>query len=115
MKKHQKTVTSCGELTRNWSIRQFPGVVEMLYILTGFQVTDTCIFLKIMYCTFQMCTFPYVNLAPQKKLTTKFELKKIIGLNVTLTKECVSQVKNKSHYFQKKNSKYFTMMRCVYC
>ena len=49
---------------------------------------------------------PYVNLAKKKKkkLTTKFELKNKIGLNVTLTKECVSQVKNKSHYFQKKKN-----------
>lgn len=46
-----------------------------------------------------MCTFPYVNLAQKKKLTTKFELKKIIGLNVTLTKECVSKVKNKITLF----------------
>lgn len=40
MENIRKTVTSCRELTRNWSIREFPGVVEMLYILTGFQVTQ---------------------------------------------------------------------------
>lgn len=58
----------------------------------------------------------YVNLAKKKKIENKiWTKKKKIGLNVTLTKECVSQVKNKSHYFQKKNIKYFTMMRCVYC
>ena len=44
----------------------------------------------------------YVNLAKKKKDNKIWTKKKKIGLNVTLTKECVSQVKNKSHYFQKK-------------
>lgn len=118
MKKHQKNsypFRGIDQKQEHKGISRCGGNAVYIDRISGY--TDICIFLKItvLYIS-DLYISPYVNLAKKKKkLTTKFELKKKIGLNVTLTKECVSQVKNKSHYFQKKKIKYFTMMRCVYC
>ena len=105
MKNIRKTVTPFGELTRNRSIK---GISWCGGNAVYFRLHRYMHFSKnhILYIS-DLYISPYVNLAKKKKkkkLTTKFELKNKIGLNVTLTKECVSQVKNKSHYFQKKKN-----------
>ena len=67
MENIRKMVASCGELTGNWGTRELAGMMEMLYIWTGLQVTQMCAFSKThtLYIS-DLCISFYVNITQKR-------------------------------------------------